>query len=932
MANIISVAKMILLGLLPVEVVANSFQLANEKRQQFINETEQRIRECLLDNGETMDAHTGPLIHQLEALQQNPASQRKDSTLEIKGSGGFVGHNDQPDEIEVPIAPSVKLAFSLITTLKDPQKRLNPDAWLSFSTGALSGGHSVLKNTALVGLSAAGGVAVAAGFNIGIGLIREYQYQRKKEQIKVEFDKTMTGAEQAYLTLHQMYDVVATHYQKSLETIKNEHGTKSDEYKNSMEEWRLAERYFNEQIHQQQQSIATISALSQQEQSKRRLDRVSDGISTALSMANFSGPPGMIASALIKGVTTLGAMVGYGMIQDSARFNHGITSASKVLLITDKDSLEKATEQLSHSVNPAVALSGPVLGSRSIAGFNVDRAVYTDASLAEKLVADVGGRRSCSFALSKPIPEIPVVGSVEPGQNYMNNPELKKKGKEQLKTLIEAQKSLISEQDFLYAMGSKMMQKHKPWPHVINFAELSQSLSDAHQAIKKEKEQIRQQMGYDYSSNRNAEGMVMLAELDRLERAYEGNLKHLQRVGQELENTPHRAYYTAERQEIIDTYAADPKAREMLWTDIEFNIKALEQLIDHCEKLGKGRHISNMGEAINELETQLLILEQARKIAQERSFDNEMRFSECKEKVDIIANKSAYLDKLRLEYVATSFAGEHSLSEQYEELSDLQESLGGYGENLPTIHLDLPSESKEEARTEGLSIFQQIDRLQQSLLPALEQDLQDATPIDRSKLSKTDAIVSPNRVFFGFTKHGDMQREVNEKVAQLSGSFIIDTIQVMPLRKIDEEVIASCQGRYDQLTKVIEGLKTEIQWLDKFQDACASEGITIANIEKLSAYYERQIQTLEKACQHRDQVLGQTQQSTSTLSKSSFTEMKAKLQNVIHEHDPEEELGKAKEALARVTSYSSEGLLNTPESKATSLDDDLLFSETHPDI
>lgn len=932
MPEINSIAKMILLGLLPLDVVANSFQFAEEQRNHFVAEMGPLIRQCLVDY-DAMDIHASHLSGQLQQYQQRSSVLKSRANEEESAAAALVTNHSQSEELELPITPGAQLAFTLISFLKDPVKRSNPDSWLSLSTNTLAGTHSILKNTALLGLSTVSSSGIAAGVNAGVSLIREYQYQRREGKRKEELNNTIAEAEKSYLVLHQMYDIVATHYQTALAEVENTQGAKSTQYRQTMNEWLMAEQYFEEQVKQQQQNIATTSAFSQQAQSKRRIDRVVDGISTVVSMAHFSGPPGMIASTLIKGFASLGTMVGHSMAEQSAHFNHSLTSATKVLLITDTESLEKAQEQLSHSVNPAVALSGPTLGVRFIKGISVDRIIYTDSALAEQLTADVGGRCSCSFSLSKAIPEIPTVDPIEKGQSYTNNPDLKKGGKDKLKALVEAQKALTSEQDFLYALGSKMMQKHKPWPYVVNYAELSKSLVDAHEAIKKTKEEVREQMGRDYSSNRNSEGMRLLAELGTFEKKFETNLKYMRTVGEELENTPHRCLFVNERQSAIRIYTGSTKAREMLLTDIEFKTNAIEQLINHCEKLGKGRHITNMGEAINELQTQLDILEKSALNSDESHHDDWIRLSACREKLDIVTNKGAYLDKLRIEYVTASKAQEHTRRAQYQELSSLQGSLLSYGDNLPDIHLNLTTQSLRQARKAGTSIFQQVNSIQQEMLGSLKEDLEEATPIDRSQLSKTDAIVSPNRVYFGFSKHEDMEQEIKEKLTQLTKDPLIDTLQVMPLRAIDEDIIASCQGRLDLLTKVIEGLKTEIQWLNKFQDACELNRISIANMAKLSVYYERQLQILTTTCEHRTEVLGSIQKAGSS-TKSSLVEMKSRLHNVIHEHDPEIELAKAYVALDSVKNYSTKGLLALPEGpdNADTLDSSPSFSESHPDL
>jgi hypothetical protein len=133
-------------------------------------------------------------------------------------------------------------------------------------------------------------------------------------------------------------------------------------------------------------------------------------------------------------------------------------------------------------------------------------------------------------------------------------------------------------------------------------------------------------------------------------------------------------------------------------------------------------------------------------------------------------------------------------------------------------------------------------------------------------------------------------------------------------RGISEELLAKCQGQYNSLEKAIEGLKTEIQWVSKFQHACEGKGITISNRDNLIQHYQQQIEILEAVCQNKSQRLGGTLTSTSTLS--TMSSFKARFQNTVHEslnHGAENELAKAKKTLEEIRSFSAASSMQHPE-------------------
>jgi len=682
-----------------------------------------------------------------------------------------------------------------------------------------------------------------------------------------------------------------------------------------VEEWLSAERFFNEKIRQQQNEIALVGSMVQELQSKRRMGRATDVLNTALTFTAFAGPPGLIASSIIKGIASAGSTLGESSIADNAKMNHGVTENNHVLMVTDPSTLGDAEKRLIHAVNPVLALSGPELKPMTLLNVNVDNFRYTDAGLAKKMVQKAEGRTSCSFAFSKPLPTLPDTNPSDPQKNFTNDPAVKAEGKDHLSQLLSAQETLNNQAQYLVLLGKTLMESQKPHPSVINFHELTQAMADLHQAIEEKKSIILNNMGSEYR-NKVTEGGGLLKSLSDQQEAFATHLTELRALENPLKETPftrvtqYQQAQNAEqretfRQKILTEFKDDPKLRLHWLNEINGNLDAIEKLGNTCKELGKGRHIQNYTEAIAEVESQLAILKSILDNPEtKRVLVSEMvTIDECEARIARLSVLSIKLDQQRINYLNTHTGQVVSTAEHYQELMRYRDNLSTQG---------APGNGANSA-------LGAIAQNQQALTPALVRTLQQPTVIDLTILHKTDAIVTPNRMFFGLTKHEDMDKSVAEKVNQLVQNPLTDTVQIMPLRAIDEAILSSCAGDYGQFKGVIEGLKTEIQWVNKFQEACECHNppVKIANADQLVDYYQKQIKLLQQVCQNKSELLGKTQESASS-TLGSLAAFKTQVKNVVHEsltHDAENELAKAERVLARLVAAQS-SLLQVPTIEA----------------
>lgn len=898
----ITLAKLLTQGLVSPETIANHFQLQEPLRAAFINTVDRAHLEVVLDPDFT-HLEINLLARVIENINKVPAAKRSElSVLEFMSETGSrqetnsfrsndsfvqaIHQNEIPDSLSGLITPSILLASSLIDTLKSGHKRIDKKTATSLSKSAIANSRTILQQTLLTGANhLIEGTGLSGGVGAALGLIKEYEYHQNNTSLEQRFANTMATAENSYMELHRMYASVAQHYQQALTQLEQQDLKGSAQYQAQVEEWLSIERYFNTKIREQQSEIALVGSMAQELQSKRRINRAGDALNTALTFTVFAGPPGIIASGIIKGIASAGTTLGEMSISDTAKLNHGVTDSNSLLLVTDKDSIEDAETVLISAVNPVIALSGPILKPTTFLNVNIDHFSHTDAGLAKKMVDKTQARTSCSFAFSKSLPTPPDTQPCDPQKNFSNDPAVKAEGKAHLKALINAQATLNHQAQYIQLLGKTLQESQKPHPAVINFHEITQAMVDLHQAIEEKKNIIMNNMGEEYCS-KPSEGEQLLTQLQAQQDVFEMHLTELNALKESLKATPFAAigqYQQAKtevtreqyRQQIHDDFKDMPNLRLNWLYELKFNLDAIEKLGTTCKELGKGRHIQNFAEALSEVDSQLAVLKSMLDSPETKHVvvGEMILMKDCEAKLQQLSQLGKELDQQRIDYLRTQTGQVVSTQEHYEELARYREHIDGD---------DILSD-------------------QEALMPNLVRELQQPTVIDLSLMNQTDAIVTPNRMFFGLSKHEDIKKAVADKVDQLTQNPLTDTVQVMPLRAIDEAVLSSCAGDYGQFKSVIEGLKTEIQWVNKFQEACGQHDppLTVANTDHLIEFYQKQIDSLQKICQNKDQFLGRTPESASS-TLASFAAFKTNLTNVLHEsvtHDAEKELAKAELAL-----------------------------------
>lgn len=921
-ARIAKVATALLQGIISIDSVTSFLNFSSlEDKSSFCHDLNALVHKCLLNQQDIIESV--PLVTDL--LKRHYRNVSSDETQEkimhklatISGEQTtYVATKDIADIGDL-LTSSVLLASTLIDAARHPEKIFEQTNMNRLLGGILANTNTLVQNIIMSGFDA---TSASLGLFVGAGLtaLKEDSYQKNNQLNEENLKNIIQKSEILFLDMHKTYATIAQHYRLVLDTLKQQSPVDMDRYQSKLEEWLHLENEFAKEIEQAQNAIAMASAITQQLQSQRRLGRVQDTLNTALIMAAISGPPGIIASSIIKSITSVGLILADSSITTSARLNHGIAD-NGLIIVTDAQSLKDAIARIPHAMDAVVAIAGPHLTPLVKFNINIEATIFDRSQLAKRLVSTMRDACSCSLGFSKSIPTVPAPLIFGAGENITTHHEQKTAIKNRLKELNTIQEELNKQAEFITFVAQELMAQKKPWPVVVNMDELLKVLNDTHQEIEKQAQSLRAQLGTAYlQQTPPPEGKKLLDRLDAHCKAFTDKRKQLDALHIQLGQTPHQLLFKQgipvhlshlseeERQKIVTSYASRSQARSMWLSEIHFKLDTLEKLFSECEKLGRGHHLKNAREGLDEIEIQLLLLDKILKTANVSTQEIAL-YKDAVRKLQIVANKAVQIDKARIEYATENPHRLATAQSQYEDLSQFHQHLISYAENANEDALQINLHANVDT---SQSLAVQLHQAERSLMPSVEKALMQPTPIHINIIDDTDAIISPDRTFFGFTKHQDMEKNVQEKVAALlSRQPHPEIVQVMPLKAINQNLILSCESDMSLLKNVIEGLKTEIQWMSRLKDALGVKGVSIANLDNVITYYHQQITCLEALSKGNCFKLDEHSEPTSKVE--AIHNFKRKLHIAYHEKSVVEELNRANLAL--------ENLRQPPPSPALTL-------------
>ncbi|MDP3558786.1 MAG: hypothetical protein Q8R79_00350, partial [Legionellaceae bacterium] len=666
----------------------------------------------------------------------------------------------------------------------------------------------------------------ALGLEVGVivGLLREYNYNSERKKQKSEQSSISQEAQKVTLNAHLMYKNLAEFYEKEQAEVKEKYPDAPEKAEAVLKEWLSVRDTFQHNLDEMVQQVVNIGANTQEGESKMRVQRITGVANTLASGLVMAGPPGHVASLLIKGATSLAQNVSDSYVTNSAKDNWGVMAHNPYVLITNPDDIVAAQEKVRGLESPTIAITGPVFeGPKRVAGKRLPG--QSNDSVAKREVQDKAlNRTCCSFALTSSLPARP-----EP-LDLGENPSFKdKKVKDACKDRITFIKNTLhhieKEQAWLTSLATNMVSgslgihdEKQSWPYVINAEDLRKSLIEYAHDLEQEAQSLQQVMEDNAYTGDAREWMQTaqksLANITTQDQSLHnfnevlGESVHAQFLYQDGKIRVWDTMSAGDQNRLSIEYARHPQAARALQSQCEYTLDSLEKLTAACEALHKGRHIQNAPQALHELETQskLLLGVFAEQIKVNPSLAHTLnRFSE---KVQKLESRFLALDLARVEHISHLLENNTlSALDAYRALSEMENKMHQYSQSIAT-------ENTVYKKTLN-KIHQQSAELLKH--PKLYSELHNPTAIRLDALQPGDRIIFPDRGLFGLSKHADMAKQVALTVQGFQKHCPdMKKFQILPLPAIDDQWIAQCRGDQKKLGSAIEGLKTEIQWVQAF--------------------------------------------------------------------------------------------------------------------
>ncbi|MDP1573710.1 MAG: hypothetical protein Q8L78_02075 [Coxiellaceae bacterium] len=700
-------------------------------------------------------------------------------------------------------------------------------------------------------------------WGIAGSIIDESRHQTAVKKLEAQLSKVIESVENTYKKFQSAYANIANTYANALEKIKKSSPLDEALYEKTLLSWLNEERYLEQQITLQQERIAIVSAMLQEKQSARRMERMTTALSMVVSLSSLAGSPAVVAGMAIKLAIDTGCAVGNILIKESAELNHGIMQLRDILLISDDKSINDAKSILHRTQTPSIAFSGTLLELDKLLDVDLAKKGFQAVQFSETLVEKFADTLSQAFAKKAegqscctymPTTSLYYTLHFNPttlSANFSTNPELKKLGKQIIQELIVKSKSLLAELILFEKTTDKLIKQNNPVIYMTNFDAFQSTLEQTLKKMQEQKSIILEHMGDHYKSNPKNDGMNALKELEILAEKIQSKLESLPTKKLYFDNAPHATFFKngeplnlsaitdIEKSHIVIAYSGNElaitHARNAFFNDIQLNIKAAETLLESVSKQ-QGKYIKNFGSALNALYIKLSLLSETEPASDKIKV---AIATGCKALL-ALSDKAILQITIRLNYLNTH--KKNYTPQQYQEaLSMLQISL----QEIKIFYQSIPNVTFPIKITQ---IENQMIQIKKGNLASLESALINAPTLMYTVGNVNNTTIkSTSRLFFGNCKHSEMENDITKKIMVLEKAGI-NKLQLAPLKPISEEMIVNCKADPSMLKKLIEGLKTEIQYVALFKEKCGRK-IEIENLQALLQAYDQQCTLLRNICQ-----------------------------------------------------------------------------------
>ena len=686
--------------------------------------------------------------------------------------------------------------------------------------------HFAMDNVLASPLSAIPVTSIAAfGFE-------QFRAGDKIKRLSDEIITLISQVEQDCKQKHLLYGLISSNFEKQLAEA-----SEPIERAKIIESWQQYHDNFSDHIQKSVQNIAILSAKSQDIRSQDRLKKVQKLVNIASSGLHFIGPVGSALSGVILGTSSAIGAGSLSYTSNTARYNQ-MVFANPLLQIENEDDLLTCLEQIRELDAAVIQFTAPVIEFDS-------KTLKPEIILMHKNEMEQYCKMVCQKIMqSKP----PMIACRFP-EVALNSPEsLPKRMQEDgvgeyLDQLHDFQKKLQTEY-LLYTTLARELHRAAPdsnSPMVCNLDEIAQRL---HEKVIKIDQQLNQLKSLSHDGSVDLRIKQKIDLIDQYQALTHSQEKTFNQSIAPLKESIYVSYQDGKFNEptqspTFQNFAAWQK------NNIQSQCGHLGKLLTACEKMGEGRHIANLPALIHDVKGAI------------KSINNVLTATErtiLDEKVEAIVNRSLVIDAARITeliHMNEQNPGLFDAAALRRELLVMREKLRAY----PVLNIRISR------------LQNQVDNAIKNIPDAeIIASLSSLTSLQIKRMHSDTAVVTPSRLEFGSDKQKEQEQSVNAAIDRIFSQDRIHSIQILPLQAINREVWLAARGDEKKLANTLEGLKTEIEWVNTFfMDAAqrrlqttVDTRIQISNLQALRDHYVAQVSFIQDKMKRRTEMMNDT--------------------------------------------------------------------------
>ena len=679
-----------------------------------------------------------------------------------------------------------------------------------------------------------GDVIPYQAINIPIFAVGAYAWGNKKfkernKELTANMEALVRQVEYDCQQKHQLYGLVSQTYR---ERLKNTRST--EEREEILQAWQQAHTHFETYIQKSQQNMAILGAKIQEARSQNRFNSARTAVDIFSAGLNLIGPVGTVLGGVINGANTVIGAGGMLYTSNSAKSNQIVLPGSDIRIEDTSDLLEglsRVRTVSSASISfesPTITFNGKPVKTEKIPTLKLDMEKYA-ATVCKQMAKARPPWISC---------RLPDYEFKRPAEIVRSNNLFET----HFDTLHVEQKMLQKAYLWYVTLTRELIAAYPDgnYPIIANLQVITADLQRKSDTIDYQLEQLSELIQPGKASPEVLNKMHLV-------KAFQNSVHVLQESLQEQMNTMATSSYAQYFENTSSGDKQDPLYMDYVaWRqqDILFQCNSLEKLLIACDKMGGGRELANMPELLQQIQKGMQSIKSGLLTAE---------ISVIEGKIRAILERSLELDRARLDILMDLHQVPDNLLDTAtyrQQLIDLQKKLLAY----PLTHLTIGN------------LLERINRALDKI--SLEESvaaLSQLSPLKIDQMTSTHTfVITPSRLEFGFSKRKDQLASVQAVINRLfKEDRNIQNIQILPLQPVTQESWLAARGDEKKLADTVEGLKTEMQWVNLFcsepiqrqLQTTVDKRISMANLTKLRNYYATQIQFIEAHLAKREEIL-----------------------------------------------------------------------------